>query len=62
MNRKKSESLIPSLCPIFATFENKYVSRGGGDLTGTSGNIGAENWEMRLGEGVSIIKKCLKLK
>ena len=26
---------------------HKYVSRGGGDLTGTSGDIGAENWEIR---------------
>ena len=32
--------------------ENKY-------LTGTSGDIGAKNWEMRWGGGVSIIKKCL---
>ena len=33
---------------------NKYVSRGG-DLTGTSGDIGILG---NKGEGVSIIKKC----
>ena len=31
------------------------MSAGGGDLTGTSGDIGAENWEIR-GRGSQLLK------